>query len=682
MKSNNEMTDSYISGIDGLRAIAVLSVIIYHFNNRFLPGGFIGVDVFFVISGYVISKSLAAREWRTFGDLIIDFYKRRILRIFPALIFFLIIVSILQALFIPNAWLSSSNRVTAITAFFGVSNIYLVSAADGYFSQRIPFNPFVHTWSLAVEEQFYLFFPFVFYFWLKTNSRNSSYRIITFWSLPVIALASLALSAYQSSYARDYAFYLLPSRCWELAAGAILLQLQIRNGLKLKIENRSALMLFFGAIILAFGFAFADESHFPFPWALLPVIGTLLMIVGTTNATSSRRSIQGLIESKAITYIGRISYSLYLWHWAVFSFFRWTVGMESLLAQCIAILLTFSLSAFSYHYIENNFRRNKFIGNQPSWKIVTGGLVLIGISALSVAFIFIISNKFQFSLSNVNKDKFVWSNNYDTTSFAKIDDHAVGAGRIIFIIGDSHAGAYGSMVKAAAVRLGAEVKMFGRSGCPIAALITASRDDDQCRNFSKEAVEWVKRQAKPGDIVFFASLRVPRFGDQWTLFNQDSVLSRSKLPAEIKVRQVALNQAIELTENLRAMGLNILMNAPMPIFKAPPFRCSDWFNKFNPICAPGFSVDRLVLQNHREPTMASLRVLHDFHHVYVWDPFPVLCNGPECSAFDGDKPIFEDGDHLSGYGSRLLIPSFTNQLIEVWETENGLKKLAQLSAVN
>lgn len=685
MKNNNEVIDSYIKGIDGLRAIAVLSVIIYHFNSKFLPGGFVGVDVFFVISGYVISKSLVAREWKSLSDLIINFYKRRIVRIFPALIFFLIVAGILQSLFIPQAWLSSANRFTAIAAFFGVSNIYLVSIADGYFSQRIPFNPFVHTWSLAVEEQFYLFFPFVFWFWLKNsnnNSNNNKNYLFSFWSLPAVALASLALSAYQSSNDRDYAFYLLPSRCWELAVGAILLQFQIRSKLKSKIENKSASMLFTGLIILFSGFVFADESQFPFPWVLLPVIGTVLMIAGTTAGTSSGYGIRAFIESKLITYIGRISYSLYLWHWPIFSFFRWTIGMESLPTQIAAIFLTCGLSAFSYHYIENNFRKNKFIANQESLKVVTGGVALISASALSVALLFFVCNKFQLSLSNVNKDRLVWSNHYDIPSTLGVGDRLIGSGRKIFLIGDSHASAYESMAVAAASKLGAEVKLFGRYGCPIATLISTSNIDDRCRHFSEEAIDWVKSQSKPGDIVFFASLRVPRFGDQWALFDQDAVLSRSKLPSEIEVRQVALNQAIELTKVFNAIGLNILMDAPKPIFKAPPFRCSDWFNKFNPICSPGFIVDRVVMQNHRAPTMESLDVLHNFHSVYVWDPFSVLCNGPECSAYDGDKPIFVDGDHLSGYGSRLLIPSFSKQLIEIWETENRLKKLANLPTTN
>lgn len=674
---NNASTDSYMKGIDGLRAIAVLSVIIYHFNERFLPGGFTGVDVFFVVSGYVISKSLASREWSGFDELIVNFYKRRMLRIFPALMFLLIAASIFHALFVPNQWLSGPNKVTALAAFFGVSNIFLVSAADGYFSDRIPFNPYVHTWSLAVEEQFYLFFPFAFYFWLKAGGKDGIHHCIAAWMLPAAAVVSLALSAYQSSFARDHAFYLLPSRVWELAAGAILLQLQLRHGLNSRVAHRSASMLAAGAALLVVGFVFADKNHFPFPWALLPVAGTLLMVAGTTGGSASPSGLRALIESDTATYIGRISYSLYLWHWPVFSFFRWTVGMEGWIPQSMAVLLTLGLGAFSYHCIENRCRRSHFVAHLPNWKAVTGGVVLIGASAVSVASLFLVTSKYQLSLSTVNKERSVWNNEYEIPSPAPVDARAVGLGRKIFLVGDSHAGAFRSMAAAAAGTLGAEVKFLARSGCPIARLITAARNNERCENFAEETVGWIKQQARPGDVVFFASLRVPRFGDQWGLFDQDAVQARSALPDEIRIREIALDQAVELAKTLRASGLNVLMNAPLPIFKAPPFRCSDWFNRSNPICLHGFTMDRSALQAHREPTMVSLRVLHDLHQVHVWDPFPVVCNGPVCSAFDGDKPLFIDGDHLSGHGSRALIPSFTNQLLEIWRGEGAVEMHAQ-----
>ena len=144
----------HVPAIEGLRAVAVLSVLFYHLNEALLPGGFTGVDVFFVISGYVIAKSLRADSAASLGAFILGFYKRRILRIVPALVFFLVSLSFACALFIPDSWLSAGNNETALWAFFGLSNFYLLHSADGYFSMRIPFNPFSHTWTLGVEEQF------------------------------------------------------------------------------------------------------------------------------------------------------------------------------------------------------------------------------------------------------------------------------------------------------------------------------------------------------------------------------------------------------------------------------------------------------------------------------------------------------------------------------------------------
>ncbi len=142
---------NYIAGIDGLRAIAVLSVVLYHLEDTLLPGGFTGVDVFFVISGYVISKSLASSDTTSIRAFLLGFYKRRMLRILPALLVCLMVTSVVTAIFIPDGWLSRLNNWTGLWAFFGVSNFYLVHAADGYFTGGIPFNPFIHTWSLAVE---------------------------------------------------------------------------------------------------------------------------------------------------------------------------------------------------------------------------------------------------------------------------------------------------------------------------------------------------------------------------------------------------------------------------------------------------------------------------------------------------------------------------------------------------
>lgn len=655
-----------LAGIDGLRAIAILSVVIYHLRGSLLPGGFTGVDVFFVISGYVISKSLAAQEWANFGDLILSFYRRRILRIFPALVVFLIVVSLLSILFIPDAWLSKPNKRTALTAFFGVSNFYLVNTADGYFSQQIPFNPFVHTWSLAVEEQFYLFFPLIFYGWLQAHKKEGVFHHLATWSLPAIGLASLGFAAYQSKVAPDQAFYLLPSRWWELAAGALLLQWQIRSQpRRFPITLNSESKLQCGALVLLFGFVFANEAQFPFPWAIVPMAGTLLMISGVTDANVRGGAVRAWVESTPMVYVGLISYSLYLWHWPVFSLLRWTIGMESLWIQASALVLAFALASVSYHFVENAFRFARKIQKSSNQLVIAVGLTGVCAATLTIALLFRFDAALGLKLS-VTTNSRDWSASYNNA-----DEGGNVAGRPkpkrqIFVIGDSHAGAYETMVKTVASQLDAQAFVVTRLGCSFARLNRVAVDDPRCQDFVNQTVEWVAQKAKPGDIVFLAELRIPRLANQLGLIEEVDLKSPGKLQSESAVRDRALAQAVALVQKFQKIGLHVMMDAPKPVFKSPAFRCADWFNRSNPVCKAGFLMNRAALLNLRAPTMASLDVLAGIHGVYVWDPFPILCNSDVCAAFDGEKPVFSDGDHLSGHGNRLLIPSFKNQLLAIW----------------
>jgi peptidoglycan/LPS O-acetylase OafA/YrhL len=167
--------NAYFPAIDGLRAVAVVAVITYHLIPAALPGGFVGVDIFFVISGYVVTASLVGRRGQSFLQFILGFYARRILRIFPALLVCVFAVSIIAVAFIPpGTWLGNTNRNTAVFAIFGLSNYALIWSSDGYFSPRVEFNPFTHTWSLAVEEQFYLIAPAIVYFWLANRSQTGN----------------------------------------------------------------------------------------------------------------------------------------------------------------------------------------------------------------------------------------------------------------------------------------------------------------------------------------------------------------------------------------------------------------------------------------------------------------------------------------------------------------------------
>jgi peptidoglycan/LPS O-acetylase OafA/YrhL len=211
----------YFLGIDGLRAIAVLAVMAFHLDNQWLPGGFIGVDVFFVISGFVVTASVVNLRPASLGAFVTFFYARRMVRILPALVACLLLAALASTLFIPQAWLSDSNHKSALAAFFGISNFVLAGSSGDYFSPKAEFNPFTHTWSLAVEEQFYLVFPPLLLSWL--NARTAGRKNAITWAIAALSAASLAFCAWQTAHQPTQAFYMLPARFWELSCGVLLM---------------------------------------------------------------------------------------------------------------------------------------------------------------------------------------------------------------------------------------------------------------------------------------------------------------------------------------------------------------------------------------------------------------------------------------------------------------------------
>jgi peptidoglycan/LPS O-acetylase OafA/YrhL len=365
---------SYIPAIDGLRAIAVLSVLLFHARASLLPGGFSGVDVFFVISGYVISSTLAREKQPNFFSFATHFYARRIVRIYPALVVCLVLVGVATTMLVPPSWLSQAADLTAKRAFFGLSNFALVWYNDGYFSPRVEFNAFTHTWSLAVEEQFYLVFPIVFYIWLRYRDRKVFWGRVANWLLVALSIASLALSWFETSADPERAFYLLPSRFWELACGALLFMLHSRGKCVPRSVGAVELSVLMGLVLVACGAFFSDRKLFPFPWAGLSVAGASLVIAGVGHSVGKRSIVALILENRIMVYIGKISYSLYLWHWPVFVLSRWTVGMEKPMAILCAVALSVCLSVISFHFVERPIRQSIFVASRSRFFVVSRSL--------------------------------------------------------------------------------------------------------------------------------------------------------------------------------------------------------------------------------------------------------------------------------------------------------------------
>lgn len=290
-------------------------------------------------------------------------------------------VGIVQTLFVPSSWLSTTSDKTAVFAFFGLGNFALTLFNDGYFSPRVEFNAFTHMWSLGVEEQFYIFFPFIFLIWAKYKSKVNWVGYSSSFILSVLILISFAFCIYQTGSQPDKAFYLLPSRFWELGLGALLFQIHHNAVVAGRSSNNnwSNIAFILGGLAILFGLVLSDPRKFPFPWAVLPVVGTMLLIHSLV-VLKPHFVFKSLLENRSIVYVGKISYSLYLWHWPVFVLFRWTSGLGG--NEVYAIVLTALLSVFSYHFIETPFRKKIKNSANNSLGVVKKGMLAIVLSAL------------------------------------------------------------------------------------------------------------------------------------------------------------------------------------------------------------------------------------------------------------------------------------------------------------
>lgn len=664
---NNHLSDSYFVAVDGLRAIAVMSVVLYHLNG-FIPAGFVGVDVFFVISGFVVANAAVSLPLTSLKNFMAAFYARRLLRIVPALIICLLFSFCVATMIIPGGWLSETNTKTGLAAFFGFSNIVIALTTGDYWSPRAEFNPFTHTWSLGVEEQFYLLAPFLLFGWLKGFRKSASFV------LAVFALASLvAASLTSTSASRVLAFYSLHARFWELSIG-VALAFGINKWRPLLVAAPKLAQEFISIVALIgliISLLAADSTAFPWPWALLPVFCTALLIVSVVASTDT--VICRVLSLKAILWTGKRSYSLYLWHWPIFVFARWSVGLDGFVEQAVALVLSFAFAAASYRYVEQPVRFSQLAKKLTRVKVVALGVLALLFSVGAAAGVN--ASRSWLSLS-VTRNMGVWDATTDLpagqapcaitttgSSFSgggmqtfKASGCPTGK-RTVYVAGDSHASAYTAMLKMFVRETGHTVVLFSGPGCSVFRLDEPMRlGRAQCVQFTGGMLKQVEALAQPGDVLFLPGLRVQRLRDQWGGVNP-------KPPLQPSAREDAIAEASMMLRPVAQKNIRIVFEEPKPIFKAPPFRCSDWFNRRNPICEGGMEMAKSDLEKIRAPAVSSIKtVIASLPGATTWDPFPLLCPDVTCASFRNGKPLFFDGDHLSGYGNSELLKGFTGKI--------------------
>lgn len=329
---------AYRPDVDGLRAIAVMAVVFYHFSLGPFSSGFTGVDVFFVISGFLITQTLLADHER--GEFsLLRFYERRFKRILPAMLVVLLASIVVGAVLLAPPDLESLGR-SGVYSAFGFANIYFF-LHTGYFDPSSDMQPLLHMWSLGVEEQFYLFWPLLM--WRVFSQKGSTRSIVTM--LISISAVSFAMSVYWASRNQPLAFYMLHTRAWELALGGLMcFAPQIQKQVTAQIAG------LLGLALIAYGSVALDAASFPGAAALFPCIGAALIIWPKEHKTLASHA----LSIRPMVFIGLISYSLYLWHWPVLVFFRhYNFGMMPSGLEAVALIIAAVLLAYlSWKFVE------------------------------------------------------------------------------------------------------------------------------------------------------------------------------------------------------------------------------------------------------------------------------------------------------------------------------------------
>jgi peptidoglycan/LPS O-acetylase OafA/YrhL len=663
---------TYRSEIDGLRAFAVIAVIINHFNKDLLPSGYLGVDIFFVISGYVITSSLVSKSHKNFGDFLLGFYSRRVKRIVPALVVCVVITSILTYLFSatpkPSLW-------TGAHALFGFSNIYLYQQATDYWGTSAELNTFTQTWSLGVEEQFYFFFPFLF--WFTGFSRQMSGTRNFFCIVATLTLASLIGFIYLSGSNQPAAYFLMPPRFWELGTGCLLF-------LGLKRTEMTTSALFVRGRPLAVLAALVGTLFIPLEFSVLATIAVVVLTAILIFSLHSKSTAYRLLTHRHMVYVGLISYSLYLWHWCILSISHWTIGIHwwSVPIQVSVILL---LSLGSYRLVERPLRRAEW--SKMRWKSIGYGVATCIVVAPIMGGLLRWHTKLYLGRKDFQLDGRYQGlgivgcaeKNLISCPLETLFTPRIPSSNRFVVIGNSHVSTISPVLQKLREETGigylsAQVGMT----FPIVPFTFRIGGDKEDRLKGAEEVNslFYKRALPPlekGDNVILSSFLERNF-IEGTLIKRFKDNPIQRYSRDWK-KPISANEALKdwsnevqrLAQSLHARGINLILIAPHPTFpENNPIVCTkEWFRPDTSTCSAKFSISREKFRQRILPISSVLtRLSKENANIYVFDPFPLLCPPSNTLCFPniGDTQLYTDEHHLSTEGSLFLYDDFTSFL--------------------
>lgn len=651
------MNLAYRPDIDGLRAIAVGSVVLFHGGFSLFKGGFVGVDVFFVISGFLIT-SIIAEDLERGRFSIVDFYDRRIRRILPALFLVLFTTTLIGAfLLLPKQMEQLAGSLLPASLFY--ANIHFMQL-ESYFAPAAEELPLLHLWSLAVEEQFYIVFPPLLFLLMRFGGRR-----LAVGGMALIALVSLIYAQIALEHAPRHAFFLLSSRAWELLAGALLAlaplpRVSARVGGGLGVLGLAALVLPI--------FLYDRNTVFPGVAAIPPVLGAALLIFSGRYAAAAPAA--RLLALPGLVYVGRISYSLYLWHWPLLAlvFIYRGRALTPLLALAV-IAVAVALSALSLRYVETPLRSPSILGGRRGARFAAAGGVMAFAAVLALAIqvrdgrIWPLSERglqaeaamrggHGLSICKTNAD-FMRG-----TASCLVEPPGGRPGQYdVLVWGDSHAHAAFQGFAELLAREGVGSRLLTLSGCPpLVGVVTPRFGDEapECAAFNSAVMAEI-RKARPKLVVL-----VSRWALWTTHARQNVALTLPDLPAasvpSAEGSRAAFPVALRRTvDEIRATGANVLVMGQVPEYLNPPAACvvrGEYFGGDTSACTSQSldemrrvvgPTDQVVQQVARDvPGTAAVLLTQLF------------CDAQACHAGHDDVFFYSDGNHLSAAGAQRL----------------------------
>lgn len=662
--------NGYRPDIDGLRTVAVMPVVLFHANVSGLSGGFVGVDIFFVISGFLIT-TIIQKEITAGTFSLVRFYERRARRLLPAL-FAVILATLVAGYFLsmPGEFENIARSTAWVLTF--VSNFYFWSKI-GYFAPGVYELPFLHTWSLAIEEQFYIFFPLLLMLVSKLRRNPKT-------AIAVLTVASFALSALTTSTRPDAAYYLLPWRAWELGVGA-LIALYIKD-VTFDRATREILSLV-GLAAIAYAVLYFDETTvFPGAAAMLPVAGAgLLLLCGGHGDTFSDR----FLSWSPMVWIGLISYSLYLWHWPVILFYQHIVfDRPDLLGAIVIVVLSVALAWLSWKYVEAPFRSHIPSAGPSKRAPRFSRAKIFSMSFAGMIALFALSGAIRFG------DGWPWRLPPEATQLVdgRTDRHPragscmarnegwrspkdpciVGAGDdapVVALWGDSHGIALLPEVDAAANRANVRAAFLSRAGCvPVENVERLDGRTGRCVEYGNGAMEYILETKSLTTVILVAryAMSAEGFLVDYGLAERDvdptlfADAEDGLWPEEERLDRLIASLDKAITRMTDA-GLTVAIIYPIPEIghKVPQTLARLSLQGRN---YQDFGVSYAFFQERNAEIMERLDEIVERTGAIVIKSDEILCDEEICRAYRDGHALYYDDDHLNGAGSALFAAEF------------------------